>query len=265
MGLSNVFLNDLCELKARNALDGFSSVIEIGAQQLSNAFLRSNDLLSRCYQVFEKREVALGEAIDSPTVDGLEWLSEQNPSSRHFWNSIGFQYASVEFDGHRDSIALDLNRDSVPKRMRNAYDLVVNTGTTEHVANQDNAFRVIHDLCKPGGVMFHELPAGGMMTHGLITYTPKFFWNLCRENDYQILFLRVDGYPGISVPSDVRSSNMQFAGADDIPSEMTVPDFAVRAALRKTHDSAFITPLDLPPELMTKRKPRPRIISYFRR
>jgi hypothetical protein len=54
--------------------------------------------------------------------------------------------------------------------MRDAFDLVINAGTTEHVSNQENAFRVIHDLTKRGGMMNHEVPAGGMIDHGFFSY-----------------------------------------------------------------------------------------------
>jgi hypothetical protein len=249
MGLNNRFLQDFCDLKRRGALDNCSEVIEIGAQQLSNAFLRADDQLSQCYSLFAKERINLGMPIDAGTVNGMEHQSEDNPSSRNFWQSIGFRYASIEFDGHRESIPIDLNRDQVPSRMRGIFGLAVNTGTTEHVANQDNAFRIIHDLCKPGGIMYHELPAGGMMTHGLITYTPKFFWHLCRENGYEPLILQVSSHNANPVPKNIRDSNLQFSGNDPILAE-TVVDFTIVAALRKQHDKAFVTPLDIPLEIM---------------
>ncbi|WP_315763389.1 methyltransferase domain-containing protein [Bradyrhizobium sp. SZCCHNS2005] len=239
-------------------------MIEVGAQQLSNAFLRSHDLISECYRLFGKQPVSLGEPIETDMVNGIEHQSEDNPSSRQFWRSLGFTYAALEFDGHRDSTPLDLNRDSVPRRMRAAFDLVVNTGTTEHVANQANAFKVMHDLCKPGGIMYHILPAGGMMTHGLITYTPKFFWHLSRENDYQIVWLKfVSHHPINPVPQNIRDSNIQFSGIDLIPADHIVPDFMVIAAIRKPDDSPFVTPLDVPPEVMPKKKPKSRSLKQM--
>lgn len=254
MSLNNTFLDDLVDLKRRGVLDGRTSVIEIGSQQLSNNLLRQDDLLSQCYALFEKPRADLGAPLKTQTVAGLEQLSEENPSSRGFWQSIGFSYATIDFDGHRDSTPLDLNRDQVPRRMRAAFDLVVNTGTTEHVANQDNAFRVIHDLCKPGGIMYHQLPAGGMMTHGLINYTPKFFWHLCRENEYEVIILRVSSHPANPVPQNIRDSNLSFASYDPIYIDQVVPDFTIVAALRKARDRAFVTPLDIPPEAMSARK-----------
>jgi hypothetical protein len=39
MGLGNVFLNDLIELKQKGALDGATRVMEIGAQQISDSLM----------------------------------------------------------------------------------------------------------------------------------------------------------------------------------------------------------------------------------
>jgi hypothetical protein len=261
MGLSNGFLQEICSLKRRGALDGFSSVIEVGAQQLSNAFLRSDQLIKDAYDLFGMSPTSLGAPISAGFNEGLEHQSEQNPSSRQFWQSIGFRYGSIEFDGHRDSIALDLNRDGVPGRLRGGFDLVVNTGTTEHVANQDNAFRVMHDLCRHGGIMFHELPAGGMMTHGLITYTPKFFWHLCRENDYEAVVLKTIACGSNPVPQNIRDSNLTWGEGTPIPTDL-VPDFMIVAALRKRHDREFITPLDVPPEIMPSQPLSPKGLPH---
>ena len=100
------------------------------------------------------------------------------------------QYATIDLDTrHRRSIPLDLNTDQVPQPLRRQFDLVINTGTTEHVANQAQAFRIIHDLTRKGGVMFHEVPAGSW-NHGLVNYTPKFFLLLHKQNDYQQVYMR---------------------------------------------------------------------------
>jgi hypothetical protein len=246
MGLSNNFVADLVELKQRNALDGISRVIEIGAQQLSNALLRAKDTTEELYRLYGLPPKKLGDANFQGLVNGSEHQPEDAPASRAFWESLEFTYAALDYDGHRDSIAIDLNSDVVPKLLKGSFDLAVNTGTTEHVANQDNAFRVIHDLVRVGGIMMHELPAQGMMTHGLINYNPKFFWHLCRENEYEVLFLKVCSHGTHSVPSNVLESNIQFSGHQHISIE-AIPDFTIRAALRKKLDRPFVTPLDIPP------------------
>ena len=41
--------------------------------------------------------------------------------------------------------------------------------------NQLNAFRLIHDACAIGGLMYHGVPIAGDFSHGLIGYHPKLF------------------------------------------------------------------------------------------
>src|SRR3954452_20719597 len=117
MGLSTGFLRELLALKQRGHLDGFGRVVEIGSQQLSNGFLRSN-LVSELFRAFKKPQPDLGRPIETAIVERVELMHDQNPSSREFWLALGFEYNSVDYDGHRHSIALDLNKDDVPVTMR---------------------------------------------------------------------------------------------------------------------------------------------------
>jgi hypothetical protein len=250
MGLSSGFLADIIDLKRRGKIENVTRVIEVGAQQLSNAFLRDEQSLGELYRMFNKNRPDLGTPISEGYVNGLEHQSELNPSSRQFWETLGFRYASIEFDGHRDSIAIDLNRDSVPPKMRGAFQILVNAGTTEHVANQDNAFKVMHDLVGKDGIMMHELPAGGMMNHGLINYNMKFFWHLCRENNYEVVSLKMASCGANPVPTNIIDSNRQFCGDGRYITTDKVDDFMISAILRKVHDVPYVTLLDVPPEIM---------------
>jgi hypothetical protein len=214
MGLRREFLEDLITLKRLGALDKARRVIEIGSQQLADCFLASTDLLDQIYGMFDRPRFELG----APS--GKDFTSSA-PPSRPFWTSLGFDYAAIDLDDQPDCIRLDLNTDQVPEALRQQFDLVVNAGTTEHVANQAQAFRIIHDLTKIGGVMFHEVPAGSW-NHGLVNYTPKFFLLLHKQNDYEQVYLR----------------------------ERTEDDMFIRSALRRRLKREFTTPLDVPAEVM---------------
>ena len=50
---------------------------------------------------------------------------------------------------------------------------------------------MIHDLTRPGGVMYHEVPGGSCSDHGFVAYQPKFFHRLMQQNDYQKLMFKV--------------------------------------------------------------------------
>jgi SAM-dependent methyltransferase len=231
MGLGGAFLQELIDLKRSGVIDGADRVAEIGAQQLSDSLLSDLKQLHHLYEVFGREPVELGNPA------GPDRFTEHAPSSRPFWISLGFEYAAIDLCG--DAIPLDLNWDSAPDDMHSAFDLVVNTGTTEHVVNQENVFRIIHDLTRVGGIMVHEVPAQGMITHGLVNYNPKFFWRLCRENNYQCLAMKIRASPvPTPIPKDVLLES-EYTG----PRELT--DASITAVLRKTSDLPFAPPMDL--------------------
>jgi hypothetical protein len=118
MGLSFYHLLTLISLRKSGHLADGANVNEIGSQQLSNDFLRGEREIAELYALFGRRPVDLGQSQDAGVVDGVERLPDAAPPARPFWESLGFQYAAVDYNGHRDSIALDLNRDPVPPELR---------------------------------------------------------------------------------------------------------------------------------------------------
>jgi SAM-dependent methyltransferase len=271
MGLGSDLISELRELRYAKLLKKGARVVEIGAQQLSNDFLRGAEALEDVFDIFGRTSVPnLGPPIDAGEIAGLEQQSDQASASQAFWEALGFEYRSIDFGGHRHAYALDLNKDSVPEEWRNRFDLVVNAGTTEHVANQDNAFRVIHDLAAPGGLMLHDVPAAGMPIHGLVTYSMKFFWHLCRENQYKVIRLEMNSGGAAPLPSSIIEMSDQLGrgrSAMEFGDE-PIRDWTVRATLQKPGNAPYVTPLDLPSDVMPKAKPlalQPRSLRMLSR
>jgi hypothetical protein len=102
--------------------------------------------------------------------------------------------------------------------------------------------------------MIHVLPAGGMMNHGLINYNAKFFWHLCRENNYGVVSLTVADAGANPVPSDIVSSNKELGDGWHGLKGGEVPDFMIYATLRKTSPLPFVTPLDIPVEIIPRQR-----------
>lgn len=225
MGLGSIFLDDLIELRRSGGLNGARHVAEIGDQQLADSLMESPNL-PLAYELFGCTKPPSLRPV------GVANFTDQAPSSAAFWKALGFERVAIDLCGN--SVHLDLNKDRVPWRLRRRFDLVVNAGTTEHVANQANAFAIIHDLCRVGGLMYHELPAGGAIDHGLISYEPKFFVCLCKANGYEIIFLRYWTHGRTQIPDYLQSSRTQDA----------ISECALRVALRKRRDHAFAVPMD---------------------
>lgn len=108
---------------------------------------------------FQKARDFYIEVLDHNTIDAIDL---HGPSARKY----------------------DLNE---PVPVSERYGVVINNGTAEHVWNQYQLFKTIHDLTLPGGLMYHFLPMTGWLDHGFFTYSPTFVADLCLANRYTII------------------------------------------------------------------------------
>lgn len=247
MGLGSDILPLLQSLVTHGYVPRGAAVAELGAQQLSNGFLKSRGEL-------DELASSLGVAVPCDLPEPLaakgvtdELLSPDAPRAERFWRWLGFSYASIDIDGSPGSIPLDLNFDNVPASEREKYNLVTNFGTTEHVANQLNAFEVVHDLTAPDGVMIHHVPAQGMFNHGLVNYNPKFFWMLARSNGYRVLHADFWSAGGANpLPANVLDHVASYApAARDRLADFSAADCMLLVVLKKTYSIEFVAPLDV--------------------
>jgi SAM-dependent methyltransferase len=241
MGLNEHFLGLMIGLKEKGYLHG-QRVMEMGAQQLSDAFLRDRADQEKLAAMFGKDPAQLPDLPRS--AEGIAPGDE--PHSRTFFEALGYEYACVDIDGTAETLVLDLNYDDVPPANRGRYDLVTNFGTTEHVINQLNAFKIIHDLTAPGGVMIHELPTQGLIDHGLVAYNPKFFRMLGENNGYETLFydFRWTEIRSVMTPG-MRDEIENYISTIGRPL-FGISEAVLFVAQRKIKDTPFVPPLDVP-------------------
>ena len=95
---------------------------------------------------------------------------------------------SVDLEGTERALKFDLN-EPLPHMFYQygPFDIVINSGTAEHVFDQRRLFQTIHDLTAPGGLMVHSFPIGGCTDHGFYTYSPCLIRDLGRANGYEFL------------------------------------------------------------------------------
>jgi hypothetical protein len=244
MGASTLPL--LMALKRRGYIPNGSAVIEIGAQQLDDSFVRAKGDIAAAARFF-------GITTPPPSFAWTGPRSDTNvlagaPLAREFWTWLGLSYASIDIDGSPGSIPLDLNYDEVPTEFIGKYDVVTNFGTTEHVTNQLQSFKIVHDLATPGGLMLHVLPASGGLNHGLVSYNPKFFWMLGRSNGYKIAFMTMgQSERNSGLPQNLLEFLALYEpkAADDFAA-FRMPVTSIVVALQKVFDTPFVAPLDVP-------------------
>ena len=113
------------------------------------------------------------------------------------------QYIAFDLNREMGAIPLDLNLPVAEQNHLYQYDLVVNNGTSEHLFNQYQVFKNMHDLCILGGIMLNVVPFSPWINHGFFNYNPIFFRDLILANDYNCEFFWIcdryaDGWKGLN-------------------------------------------------------------------
>ncbi len=226
-------------LRDNGQLKGLRSVIELGSQDIP---------LHDWHQNWAKEFIGAGQG----KVDQAPLTAEQ------FHKGLGFtDYACIDADGHNGAFVFDLNMD-----LRGTYgfdktfDLVTNHGTSEHVFNQFQCFKNVHDLLRVGGLAMHVLPFEGYLNHGYFNYQPSMFVDMAIANKYELLGMwyhsqRSSGlfkYRGNTVPlhytDDLLRVLDELVREGKLLSSPLNTDSALSVVYRKTTEDGFRLPFD---------------------
>lgn len=215
------------------ARDGFfddiKRVVDLGSQEMH---FSERDTTSHPYrEIIRSTVVALG----GPELSESDLAAMADRASvGEFYRLLGKEYKALDADGWYGP-PFDINLDQVMDEDRGAYCLTVNSGTTEHLVDQRNAFCIVHDLTRAGGLMIHSVPFVGSIDHGFFNYNPNFFRALARFNSYEVLGLWVMPY-GIAslIPWNENTSRyLELSGRGNS---------SLYCLLRKEYDQVFCTP-----------------------
>ena len=181
--------------------------------------------------------------------------------AREFYENLGYEYVAFDIDGRFSSRVFDLNHDQVPAELIGWSDLTANLGTIEHVFNQVNCFRVVHDLTKPGGLMIHLSPVNNSIHHGLFQYNPRLYFALGEYNEYEMLgqwastedptfWLPTSAGKKFLRDSTVMITVMRKKGTADfvIPLQVDTPMVPNQGALDRYNVNSFATHDPAPPK-----------------
>jgi hypothetical protein len=248
MGIGSDFIEVLTKMRMEGLVRRKASVIDIGAQQLESSFFDVPEHLRWLGLLFGIDEPPRLNGVDSGSLmhGNLRHLGSDAPPARDFWHWLGFRYTALDIDGTPGTLPLDLNYDSVPPEAAGKYRLVTNFGTTEHVVNQLNAFKIIHDLTAPRGLMIHQVPAQGMFNHGLVNYNFKFFWMLALSNGYKFAYAAYNQGESYDMPENIVNWIASIGGAMSGAPSYFGTDGTLTVVLQKPLALPFVAPLDLP-------------------
>ena len=234
----------IAEIVAEGLLSPDPTIVDLGNQTYGVDL----GTLERIIGALEKVPAPARGKIDFPALRSLAEIREkdsQTPRVEQFYRALGFsRYDAIDINSKYQSLVMDLNRDlDTSYGFRNAYDLVVNTGTSEHVFNQAAFLRNAHNLARPGGLMAHVVPFTGYINHGFYNYQPNLFYDLASANGYSVVRFQMADRDEVLVdlgkPSDQAAYFLPYLGlATRNPKNNT---FLV-VLLRKSSDDDLVYP-----------------------
>ena len=225
------------------------AVLDIGSQCLLAATQEAiNEFLKKHAHPQDPQKLA-AEA------ERIAYFSTPRPGERTAYLSELLDLTDIRYTSYDVCPALkteifDLNRETVPSHYREHFDVVLNFGTTEHIINQFNCFRVVHDALAVGGIAMHQLPSTGYVNHGYFCYHLTLFNDLAQSNDYEI----VDRWYTPSGTSNLAESGIDVRNAET-PAQTSnkssdnkfeqIPSFLINVVMRKRSSRPFSLPLEL--------------------
>jgi len=156
------------------------------------------------------------------------------------------QYLSYDVcPGHKTQV-FDLNREDVADDEMGTFDVVLNFGTSEHIINQVNVFKVMHDALKVGGVVVNQSPSIGSVNHGYFCYHPRFYDDLQLANGYEKVdqfYVRTSQCMPADIEFRIENRPLEKSSANDLGT--VIPCFNLNAAYRKVRQAPFRISLEL--------------------
>jgi SAM-dependent methyltransferase len=226
MGSSIKTLNRLMGLTERGALRPGSRICDIGATQIFGAHALDGARAFLDFYASRRSGARKADEVDRSTLEKIS----QGGFLGELLVLAGFDYLSLDiFEGYQ-TILFDLNVHAPGPRLASSFDLVMNLGTTEHVFHQYRAFQTLHELLKPGGALYCDLPMGGYLRHGFFHYDPLFFESLAKANSYEILFEAISVGNFHPVPEAIKKMGYTRDNCEDLGFE---------AVFRKSSAQAF--------------------------
>lgn len=145
------------------------------------------------------------------TMEGNERVS-----AKTYFERIGFYHYSIDWNGRNGAHSLDLSKPITDKFWQKKFDVLTNLGTSEHVLNQYECFKNIHNFVKVNGVFIHVLPYRNLLPkHSPFSYDRQFFRDIAGRNGYEILcmdFLSTIGHIGVCM---VKKEDFDFMPEED--------------------------------------------------
>ena len=181
-------------------------VIDLGSQEIH--FSKSDRENHHSRSIIREFILTLG-GPDLPNEE-LDALANR-ASVGELFKILDIEYKPLDSNGWYGD-PFDFNLDKVSHGDSAAYCLTINSGTTEHLLDQENAFRIAHDLTRVGGLMIHSVPFIGFIDHGFFNYNPNLFSQMALSNSYELIGMWVSAGGSLFEWNEYSAKNFSYLG-----------------------------------------------------
>ena len=230
MGIGQQIIGIYNELFSRINRNEINNVCELGRQNLAI----NNNIDPKIFKLF-----SLFNKNPPKEILGIAPQDNWGVRAKILYEGLGIDYFSIDIDNEeknedsKTNFAIDLNFSSIDKNLFNKFNLVTNFGTSEHIFNQLNFFKTMHDLTSVNGYMISEVPCMFGLNHGMYKYEPKFFTDIARSNAYNII--------GFWVVLDPPSESV-YPWSEQLHIK-NCSDMSIITIMQKTNNNEFCVPL----------------------
>lgn len=231
MGSSFKTLVNILDLTEKGLLAPGANICDIGATQTFGDALEEG---ARSFLDYYANKGGGGKRYDELTVEEKARIGKK----QHLGDLLlfaGFGYTALDIFHATNTILFDLNAHAPGPALVGKFDMVMNFGTTEHVFNQLRSFETIHELTKNGGIMYHDLPMMGYISHSFFKYDSLFFHSISMANGYKPINHQISVGQDLPIPADLQSIGY---------SETSIKDIGLEYVMQKCSDDSFKIPLE---------------------
>lgn len=117
-------------------------------------------------------------------------------TGKSYYTALGYHHVSVDVNGQDGAEVRDLTKLDQFTDFYNTFDVVTNSGTTEHVEPLDKQYEcwnIIHNCLKTNGISIHLIPDidelinnNAWPNHCPFYYSSDFFETLAKECNYEL-------------------------------------------------------------------------------
>ncbi|EAQ23145.1 class I SAM-dependent methyltransferase [Roseovarius sp. 217] len=176
-----------------------------------------------------------------PGVSEADLIPEGETYSEGFFGKLGFESIdSMDFsDFEKASIIQDLSAD-LPKKLERKFDVIYDGGTCEHIFDLPTAYRNIHKMLKPGGVLIGHSPCNNWVNHSFYQINPEMVYGFWEATlGYEVLHCALQPIKPAHARKVVTTTNPNVTGkrprlSGSLAEGGIILDYAVRKPKRST-------------------------------